>query len=66
MRSSTIVGYVYLEGNPLYHKKRSATTTLHLTKGDDVWVKVLDSLSPVTIRGCCYHSIFSGFLIKAD
>ncbi|KAK3100567.1 hypothetical protein FSP39_021914 [Pinctada imbricata] len=66
MKSTTAVGYVYLDQNAAHWIKRTSTATLHLAARDDVWVKVISKLGVGQIAGCCYHSIFSGFLIKSD
>ena len=66
MKTNTLLGYIYLDGNDDRWLKRAATSTVHLAKGDDIWAKVRGRAHAGTIAGCCYHSIFSGFLIKAD
>ena len=66
MKTGTQLGYVYLDQNADRWLKRSATATVHLAKGDDIWAKVAELNGNGTIAGCCYHSIFSGFLIHAD
>ena len=66
MKTDTLLGYIYLDANDDRWLKRAATSTVYLAKGDDIWAKVRGRTEPGTIAGCCYHSIFSGFLIKAD
>ncbi|KAK3098885.1 hypothetical protein FSP39_023978 [Pinctada imbricata] len=65
MRSWYVVGYVFLDGDGPYWSKSSATATLHLSRGDDIWVKVMYRDGQAQIAGSSYHSIFSGFLIRS-
>ena len=66
MKMNTIIGYVYLDWNPDRWLKRSATATVHLAKGDTIFAQVTRRTGNGIISGCCYHSVFSGFLINAD
>ena len=66
MKSSTPLATEYLDNNTDHWLKRSATVIVHLVKGDDIWVKVTEASSGSNIFGCCYTSIFSGFLIRAN
>ena len=66
MKTSTEIGYIYFDGTANRWLKHSTTATIHLAKGDDIWAKVIGRSGDSKIGGCCYHSIFSGFLIRAD
>ncbi|KAK3099866.1 hypothetical protein FSP39_010891 [Pinctada imbricata] len=66
MKSSSAVGFVFLDQNTDHWIKRTSTTTLHLKAGDDVWVKVSSKVGVGQIAAGGYRSSFSGFLIKAD
>ena len=66
MKSNTPIAAQYLDDKTDRWLKQSATVIVHLVKGDDVWVKVTEASSGSNIYGCCYTSIFSGFLIRQD
>ena len=66
MKSSTQIGYMFLDWNDDMYLKRNMAVTAHLAKNDDVWIKVGKLVAENHLQGCCFHSIFSGFLIKKD
>ena len=66
MKTATQIGYMFLDTNSDYYLKRTMVSTVHLAKNDDVWLKIETNVGDNHLLGCCFHSIFSGFLIKAD
>ena len=66
MKTKTPLAYVFLDDNDDRWLKRSAAATVHLAKGDEILAKVTHRNLDGTIAGCCFHSVFSGFLIHAD
>ena len=68
MKNQVQVGYVFLDDNDKYWIRRTTDVTVHLEKGDEVYVKVdnHDFMGSTMIGGCCFHSHFTGFLIGSD
>ena len=66
MKSNNPIASVWLDDNTTDMLKRSATAMVHLVKGDDIWIKVVERTLNSALYGCCYTSVFSGFLIRAD
>ena len=65
MKGPTEIGYIFLDWNTATLKREMAIT-VRLAKNDDVWIKVVNTGGVNDITGCCFHSIFSGFLLKKD
>ncbi|KAK3606486.1 hypothetical protein CHS0354_041437 [Potamilus streckersoni] len=66
MRNNVQIGYVFLDHNTQFWLRRITTATVHLKQTDEVWVQVAWVKGDHEIGGCCFHSLFGGFLIHAD
>ncbi|XP_053380321.1 collagen alpha-2(VIII) chain-like [Mercenaria mercenaria] len=64
MHNTTKVGYIFLDANSDYSLIRSTAIVLELQAGDSVFVKVGNSSPRGRLEGCCFHTLFSGFLIR--
>ena len=59
------VGYVFLDIMVGWWLRRGTDITIHVMKGDEVWVD-MTAAPNTTLGGCCFHTHFSGFLIGTD
>ena len=67
VRNDVEVDYLFLDHNDRYYLRRSTgMCIINLTRGDKIWVKVDEVTRNRTITGCCFHSLFSGFLIGTN
>ncbi|XP_060553605.1 complement C1q tumor necrosis factor-related protein 3-like [Ruditapes philippinarum] len=64
MHNSSQVGYIFLDQNSDYSLMRSTAIILQLSIGDTVFVKIGNKGARGHLEGCCFHTVFSGFLIN--
>lgn len=64
MKNVQQIGYIFLDGNSDRWLLRSTSTVVALETGDHVFVKVGRTRGVGTLAGCCFHTVFSGFLIN--
>lgn len=63
-RNGNTIGYLFLDSNQDYYLKRTEVAVVSLTSGDEVFVQVDFVSGPHSLIGCCFHTHFSGFLIR--
>ena len=66
-KNNIYTGYVFLDymTGAQWWLRRGTDITIHMVKGDKVWVDMVASQN-TTLGGCCFHTHFSGFLIGTD
>ena len=64
-KNGAVIGYLFFDNNATYWVKRTETVTVHLSKGDNVFIIILRGSGTHILAGQ-FHSNFSGFLVKAD
>lgn len=63
-RNGNTIGYIFLDSNHDYYLKRTEVAVVSLTSGDEVFVQVDYVVGSHSLVGCCFHTHFSGFLIR--
>lgn len=62
-KNGITVGYLFFDQNHDYYLKRTEVVVITLKPGDEIFVQTDAGSGLHSLRGCCFHSHFSGFLI---